>query len=88
MQIYWGAVPFVLIQIIMVGLIIAFPGIVSSGLDKAEKVDLDKIQIQMNQEMQDAATPPAGGIEAMPNPAEEQKAADEEQKKIDELFKK
>jgi TRAP-type mannitol/chloroaromatic compound transport system permease large subunit len=91
MQIYWGAVPFVLIQIIMVGLIIAFPGIVSSGLDKAEKVDLDKIQIQMNQEMQDQATPPAGaasGIEAMPNPADEQKAADEEQKKIDELFKK
>jgi tripartite ATP-independent transporter DctM subunit len=91
MQIYWGAVPFVLIQIIMVGLIIAFPGIVSSGLDKAEKVDLDKIQIQMNQEMQDAAAPPVGaasGIEAMPNPAEEQKAADEEQKKIDELFKK
>ncbi len=30
-QIYWGAVPFVLIQIIMVGLIIAFPGIVSSN---------------------------------------------------------
>ena len=29
-QIYWGAVPFVLIQIIMVGLIIAFPGIVST----------------------------------------------------------
>src|SRR5687768_17389782 len=82
MQIYWGAVPFVIIQIIMVGLIIAFPGIVSSGLDKAEKVDLDKIQIQMNQEMQDQATPPAGaasGIEAMPNPADEQKAADEEQ---------
>ena len=26
MQIYWGAVPFVLIQVVMVGLIIAFPG--------------------------------------------------------------
>lgn len=32
-DIYWGAIPFVLIQIIMVGLIIAFPGIVTSGLD-------------------------------------------------------
>ena len=25
-QIYWGAVPFVIIQVIMVGLVIAFPG--------------------------------------------------------------
>jgi TRAP-type mannitol/chloroaromatic compound transport system permease large subunit len=91
MQIYWGAVPFVVIQIIMVGLIIGFPGIVSSGLDKTEKYDLDKIQIQMNKEMQDLAAPPASaasGEEAMPNPAEEQKSADEEQKKLDDLFKK
>jgi GntP family gluconate:H+ symporter len=58
MQIYWGAVPFVLIQIIMVALIIAFPGIVSSGLDKEEKFDMK----QVTQEMQDAlkdATPVA-----------------------------
>jgi len=47
MQIYWGAVPFVLIQIIMVGLIIAFPGIVSSELDKPQVVDMEKIRLQM-----------------------------------------
>ena len=47
MQIYWGAVPFVLIQIIMVGLIIAFPGIVSSGLDKVEKVDLNSVVLEV-----------------------------------------
>jgi hypothetical protein len=93
MQIYWGAVPFVIIQIVMVGLIIFFPGIVSSGLDKAEKVDLDKVQIQMNQEAQDAAKPAAPGAsgalpEAMPNPAEDAKSEAEEQKKIDDLFKK
>ena len=46
-QIYWGAVPFVVIQIIMVGLIIAFPGIVSSGLDKEQAVDLEKVQQEM-----------------------------------------
>jgi TRAP-type mannitol/chloroaromatic compound transport system permease large subunit len=51
MQIYWGAVPFVLIQIIMVGLIIAFPGIVSSGLDKKEVYDMEKIQRQMEQDV-------------------------------------
>jgi GntP family gluconate:H+ symporter len=45
MQIYWGAVPFVIIQILMVAMIIAFPGIVSR--DKAEKIDLDKVKIEM-----------------------------------------
>ncbi|GAB3365776.1 MULTISPECIES: TRAP transporter large permease [Giesbergeria] len=54
MQIYWGAVPFVLIQIVMVGLIIAFPGIVSGNLDKAQVYDMDKIQQQMEAEMPDA----------------------------------
>jgi TRAP-type mannitol/chloroaromatic compound transport system permease large subunit len=51
MQIYWGAVPFVLIQIIMVGLIISFPAIVSSGLDKKEVFDMQKIQQQMEQDV-------------------------------------
>ncbi len=51
MQIYWGAVPYVLIQVIMVGLIIAFPGIVSGGLDKKVEVDLDKVRIEMEQNM-------------------------------------
>ena len=54
MQIYWGAVPFVIIQIIMVGLIIAFPGIVSSGLDKQEVFDLDKVRIEMEASMPDS----------------------------------
>jgi GntP family gluconate:H+ symporter len=44
-QIYWGAVPFVVIQVIMVGLIIAFPGLVSGGLAKKADVDLNSIQI-------------------------------------------
>ena len=52
MQIYWGAVPFVLIQIVMVTLIIVFPGIVSSGLDKPEVYDMDKIRMQMESDMQ------------------------------------
>jgi TRAP-type mannitol/chloroaromatic compound transport system permease large subunit len=51
MQIYWGAVPYVCIQVIMVGLIIAFPGIVSSGLDKKEVVDMDKITLEMQADM-------------------------------------
>lgn len=88
-QIYWGAVPFVVIQIIMVGLIIAFPGIVSR--DKEEKIDLDKVKIEIP--MESEAPGAAGGElkpEAMPQPGSEaaDKAAEEEQKKIDELFNK
>lgn len=46
-QIYWGAVPFVLIQIIMIGLIIAFPNIVSGGLDTKAIVDIQNIHINV-----------------------------------------
>ena len=67
MQIYWGAVPFVIIQIIMVGLIIAFPGIVSSGLDKEEKIDLDKVTLEAQAEApRSAASDPSMGELAAP----------------------
>jgi GntP family gluconate:H+ symporter len=46
-QIYWGAVPFVIIQIIMVSLIIAFPALVSGGLGKKEEINIDNVQIEM-----------------------------------------
>ena len=62
MQIYWGAVPFVLIQIVMVGLIIAFPGIVSSGLDKKEVYDMEKVQREM-----EANLPPMDQIAPAPD---------------------
>jgi TRAP-type mannitol/chloroaromatic compound transport system permease large subunit len=96
MQIYWGAVPFVLIQIIMVGLIIFFPAIVTGGLDKAEKIDMNKVMQEMNRDLQksEPAAPAASGAvpDVMLNPAQEQaqeqKADADEQKKIDDLFKK
>ncbi|MBK7848614.1 MAG: TRAP transporter large permease subunit [Zoogloea sp.] len=44
-QIYWGAVPFVVIQIIMVGVLIAFPQLVTMGLDAQVKVDTDQVEI-------------------------------------------
>jgi len=46
-QIYWGAVPFVVIQVLMVGLIIAFPSLVSSGLGKEPTVDAEQVFQQM-----------------------------------------
>ncbi len=45
MQIYWGAVPFVVIQCIMVAIVIAFPSIVTFMLDKGNGVDPNSIEI-------------------------------------------
>ncbi len=65
MQIYWGAVPFVIIQLIMVALIIAFPALVTGGLDKEEKVDLDKVGEQMMDQFP-GNTPEPPTMPAMP----------------------
>ena len=57
-QIYWGAIPFLCIQLLMVALVIAFPGIVSSGLDEKQVYDLDKVRMEMEADMPDAAGAP------------------------------
>ena len=46
-QIYWGAIPFVIIQCIMVGLVIAFPAMVMHYKAAAPTVDPSKIEIQI-----------------------------------------
>jgi GntP family gluconate:H+ symporter len=77
-QIYWGAVPFVLIQVLMVGLIIAFPGLVSGGSAVKAQEDISNIKIeaqpdQYKREMDagklfenngQAASEPASGAQA------------------------
>src|SRR3954468_14074096 len=45
-QIYGGAVPFVVIQVVMVAIVIAFPSMVTSSLEKST-VDPSKIQIEI-----------------------------------------
>jgi tripartite ATP-independent transporter DctM subunit len=44
-QIYWGAVPYVLIQLLMVALVIAFPELVTWNLDAGSGVDAGEITI-------------------------------------------
>jgi GntP family gluconate:H+ symporter len=97
MQIYWGAIPFVIIQIVMVSLIIAFPGIVSGGLDKAQAIDLDKIGAEMEASMpaaepdQPAAPAPepdAPAGEPAPAPAPDDAAANDPMKAMEEAMKK
>jgi hypothetical protein len=94
MQIYWGAVPFVIIQVIMVGLIITFPKIVSRDVEPV--VDLDKVKIEMPTGMPDytpGAAPgstdpfaPPSGPDAQPGAPASPSSSDDEQKKMDELF--
>jgi tripartite ATP-independent transporter DctM subunit len=67
-QIYWGAVPFVLIQILMVGLVIAFPEMVLVYKAGEKKIDIKSIQIIVPEEQPafpatpgDAKAPEAGG---------------------------
>jgi TRAP-type mannitol/chloroaromatic compound transport system permease large subunit len=49
-DIYLGAIPFVVLQLILVALVIAFPKQVTMFLDKPLDVDLDKVKIELQQE--------------------------------------
>ena len=57
MQIYKGAVAFLLIQLFMVGVLIAFPQLVTGSLDAKAEVNLDAIGQQM---LQDLSQPGSG----------------------------
>ena len=46
-DIYWGAMPWIGLQAIMVALVIAFPSTVTALLDAPSKLDMDKIRIEV-----------------------------------------
>lgn len=81
-QIYWGAVPFVCIQLIMVGIVIAFPELVLSGIQKGPDVDLNTIQIDIPQldyapmEPPSFPAPDSSGGSAIPAPPSEDPSAE------------
>jgi tripartite ATP-independent transporter DctM subunit len=47
--IYWGAIPWVVLQVIMVAILIFWPGLVTFMLDKPNGVDPTKIKIEIQQ---------------------------------------
>jgi TRAP-type mannitol/chloroaromatic compound transport system permease large subunit len=79
-QIYWGAVPFVLIQIIMIALVIAIPQMVMVYKAKESTVDPTKIQIQL---------PPSEAPQQGPAPSEQQEQQKESDsaQSLEDLFK-
>jgi TRAP-type mannitol/chloroaromatic compound transport system permease large subunit len=85
-DIYMGAIPWVLLQLVLVAVVIFIPQTVTVFLDKEVIVDVDKVKIEVPVE---APGVPASGAEADPlKPAEPGAAEADEQKKIDELFNK
>ena len=65
-DIYWGAIPWVVLQLILVGLLIAFPELVTFFLDADIVQDLDKIEIIVPGPGGDLGTPPAFDLNAAP----------------------
>ena len=86
-QIYWGAVPFVCIQIIMVALVIAFPEMVTIGLDRGTGVDPSTIQIELpdspnyDSPSDDQSSDPASGFNS--EDTENADEAEDEEKQAD-----
>ncbi len=56
-DIYWGSIPWVILQLIMVALVIAFPVSVTYFLDNTPKVDPSQIRIELAPAEDDAAPP-------------------------------
>jgi TRAP-type mannitol/chloroaromatic compound transport system permease large subunit len=57
-EIYWGAIPFVVIQVLMVGIVILFPALVLGGLDNGPKVDPNKVKIELQAPSSEDTAPP------------------------------
>jgi TRAP-type mannitol/chloroaromatic compound transport system permease large subunit len=88
-QIYWGAVPFVVIQVIMVAIVIIFPKLVTGNLEKLA-VDPSKVKIEVpvetpEQQQQEEAPPSFGPPSDSATPgkkSEESAPADDLQKQL------
>jgi TRAP-type mannitol/chloroaromatic compound transport system permease large subunit len=102
-QIYKGSVAFIAIQLVMVAALIAFPQLVTGGIEQAEAIDADKALQEMTPGSEEPATAPdqaasepqAGASEssaAASEPAEgtknEDEKADDPMKALEEAIKK
>jgi TRAP-type mannitol/chloroaromatic compound transport system permease large subunit len=94
-QIYKGSIAFIILQLIMVAAVIAYPELVSGGIEKVEKIDADKALESMGLPSADeAASAPEGEAAAEPadgaaSGAEEGKTAeDDPMKALEESMKK
>jgi len=74
-EIYKGSIAFICLQLIMVAAVIAFPVLVTGGIEKAETLNSDQIMEQLDMPNPDEAADPAAAAGdaakegEMPNPA-------------------
>ena len=89
-QIYKGSIAFIVLQLVMVAAIIAFPALVIGGIDQGPKIDADKaLQDLVMPQRQTPATPgSAGGGLPDPSVAKQDRAADDPMKAILDAVKK
>jgi GntP family gluconate:H+ symporter len=87
-QIYWGAVPFVLIQLVMVGLVITFPGLVTSAFSNEKKIDIDKVKIELPTDEGSSSDPDKGPAKEEENKVEEVDPMKEIQRQLEKSDKK
>jgi len=86
-QIYWGAVPFVIIQIIMVGLVILFPQMVMVYKSNESTIDPSKVEFNIQQEGDTPAVNPFGQPAAPPTEDQKQDKADDAAQSLQDAFK-
>jgi len=87
-QIYWGAVPFVLIQILMIALVIAFPQMVMVYKAKESTLDPTKVQIQVQPFDTGTGTDTQPGLTTPETAgAQEQKKEDDAAQSLEDAFK-
>jgi hypothetical protein len=80
-DIYLGSIPWVIMQLLLVAIVIFIPETVTAFLDKAEVIDLDKVNLEVVIE-------PGENGQAAPTADEAADAsADEDQKRLEEMLK-
>ena len=64
-DIYLGSIPWVILMLVMVAIVIVWPGLVTMWLDKAQDIDLDKVNIQV-ESIDDSPAPRIEAPSALP----------------------
>jgi TRAP-type mannitol/chloroaromatic compound transport system permease large subunit len=87
-QIYWGVIPFVLIQIVMIALVIVFPQMVMVYKGAESTIDATKIQIQLPPSESGTSSPaPTGQPETQQQMQQEDKEQSKDAQSLEDLFK-
>lgn len=86
-DIYWGAIPFVCIQIIMVAVVIAFPAIVTGNVSKAAGAIEGSSDVELRRQLDLPAAPTVPGSTPDNSDAARQQKSDDSNAEIERMLK-